>query len=146
MRIYLSEAINVNDEFIKNIIVKGTLIYKNGIKRIYSKEGIFELNNNVLNKVFSVNDIPVEKIIVCEKEFIVDKNKLEYEPELYQLSPEHICETITIYIYVFPNIEHVKLIIEKHRCDKYNEVYFDIDYAMLNDTTNKLSNIILTFL
>ena len=119
MRVYV-----LCSELIERITLKATLVEKKVIKKIYSKEGIYYLSNNILYKLVNiVGELPCEEYI---NKLIVDKNTLVYEPEHYQLSPDHISEIITQYIYSLSD-NKMQFIIEKHSDESQDEAYFNTD-------------------
>ena len=92
MRVYV-----LCSELLEHITLKATLVEKKVIKKIYSKEGIYYLSNNILYRLVNIiGELPCEQ---HGNKLIVDKNTLVYEPEHYQLSPDHISEIITQYIF-----------------------------------------------
>ena len=109
---------------IERITLKATLVEKKVIKKIYSKEGIYYLSNNILYKqVNIVGELPCEKY---DNKLIIDKNTLVYEPEHYQLSPDHISEIVTQYIYSLSD-NKMQFSIEKHSDEVQDEAYFNTD-------------------
>ena len=110
---------------IESIIIKATLVEKKVIKKIYSNEGIFYVNNNTLYKLDTVIDeLPAEEVNIKDYKLIIEKNKVIYEPECFQLPPEHISETIMQYIYSLPENDTMIFIIEKHVDEAHDEAYF----------------------
>lgn len=119
MRVYV-----LCSELIERITLKATLVEKKVIKKIYSKEGIYYLSNNILyRQVNIVGELPCEQY---DNKLIVDKNTLVYEPEHYQLSPDHISEIITQYIYLVTD-NKMQFSIEKHSNEVQDEAYFNTD-------------------
>lgn len=122
MRVYV-----LCSELIERITLKATLVEKKVIKKIYSKEGIYYLSNNILYRLVNVvGELPCEEHVNKHK-LIVDKNTLVYEPEHYQLSPDHISEIIIIHTYSLPNDNNIQFIIEQHKNNNDNEAYFNTD-------------------
>ena len=120
MRVYV-----LSRELIKSIIIRTTLVQKKCIKTLYSNEGIFNVDNNILYRLINIADeLPAEELLVNNNKIIIDKNKLIFIPESFQLSPVHISETITKYIYSLPDNENVQFIIEKHFDEAQDEAYF----------------------
>ena len=118
MRVYV-----LCSELIERITLKATLVEKKVIKKIYSKEGIYYLSNNILyRQVNIVGELPCEEY----NNLIIDKNTLVYEPEHFQVSPDHISEIVTHYIYSFSD-NKMQFSIEKHRNEDDNEAYFTTD-------------------
>ena len=100
---------------IESITIKATLVEKKVIKKIYSNEGIFYVNNNTLYRLVNIiGELPAEEVNIKDYKLIIEKNKLIYEPECFQLPPEHISEIITEYTYSFLENKNVQFIIEKH--------------------------------
>ena len=121
MRVYV-----LCSEMIERITLKATLVERKVIKKIYSKEGIYYLSNNILYKqVNIVGELPCEEHVNKHK-VIVDKNTLVYEPEHYQLSPDHISEIVTQYIYSLSD-NKMQFSIEKHSDEVQDEAYFNTD-------------------
>ena len=119
MRVYV-----LCSELIERITLKATLVEKKVIKKIYSKEGIYYLSNNILyRQVNIVGELPCEEHI---NKLIIDKNTVVYEPEHFQVSPNHISEIVTHYIYSLPD-NKMQFIIEKHSDEVQNEAYFNTD-------------------
>ena len=131
------------------IIIKATLIFKKNIKKIYSKEGIYYLNNNTLHKLVNVaDDLPIEEVTVNNiYKLIIDKNNLEYELEFFQLPPEHIIETIIQYTYALPDTDNIQFIIEKNCTESRDEAYFTSNNSYVNNSyDNVITYIKHTFL
>ena len=67
---------------------------------------------------------------------MVDKNKIIYKPEHFQLSPNHISETVIIHTYSLPNDNNIQFIIEQHENDNMNEAYFNSDTDIIKYITD----------
>lgn len=98
---------------------------------IYSKEGIFHIINNKLNRLI-INDGSSEKTSISNIDFMIDRSSFIYGPDCYQLHPQHISETVSIQTYTLS--DELQLVVENNR-----EMYFTI-----NSTTYE--NYIRTFL
>ena len=151
MRIYFSDVL------VKNIIdaVSGAhniyLKEKSAKTRIYSSEGIFHIKDDKLNRVV-IKDIPVEHITINNLECMVDRSSINYEVDWFQLSPNHIAETVQVSAYALYNplsepIEELfpgsKLVIESVQGEKTSEVYIVNNE---NNIDNDITNIVVTFL
>jgi len=114
MRIYITDNDLINN--IKKSIPDNNIFDINVIRKIYSSEGIFHVIDNTLKRVI-INDIPSDKLIINNYEFIVDRSTIEYDSEWYQLNPNHISEIVTSYAYAID--KNLQLVIENN-----STVYF----------------------
>ena len=117
--------------------LNATLTEKKVIKKIYSNEGIFYVLDNVLYRMVEiVDELPSEELKINRGKFMVDKNKIIYKPEHFQLSPNHISETVIIHTYSLPNDNNIQFIIEQHENDNMNEAYFNSDTDIIKYITD----------
>ena len=83
-----------------------------------------------------VDELPSEELKINRGKFMVDKNKIIYKPEHFQLSPNHISETVIIHTYSLPNDNNIQFIIEQHENDNMNEAYFNSDTDIIKYITD----------
>ena len=127
------------------------LIEKTSLTRLYSNEGIFNIKDNKITRV-KTRDQSVETLTVNTIDFLVDKSSITYDTEWFQISPEHITETIYIYSYAVAlpaTANRIKLIMEK-QAEQISAVYFELEASneVSNEVSNEanLKNMLVTFL
>ena len=125
MRVYIDDN-NIDDNNI-NIKINTLLLDKpytlTSMTKIYSIEGIFHVDDNILSRV-TISDVPVERKTIQGVDLIVDKSTYAYDTDWLQLHPNHICENISLYTYSLT--DDLQLVIERNSkdCIKYKEIYF----------------------
>ena len=141
MRVYFTKPFDVQNNF----SLQQKLTSKSMIKKIFSPEGIYYLNNNKLNKVVIIDGI-VTKRTINNIDFLVDNSIITYEPVCYQLSPAHISETVWVKTYTLA--EDLLLMVEMGEKGKasvnddacvngkasVNDMYFSTDAVNFEET------------
>lgn len=150
IRIYFTNITLVNNSALFRAL---HLIEKTSVTRLYSNEGIFNIQDNKITRV-KIQDQPAEPLTVHTIDFLVDKSSITDDTEWYQLSPQHIIETISVYTYACAdacadtlqiNKNRINLIVEKHD-EQIRAVYFQIDkeYFSKDDVNNRLVTFLST--
>lgn len=135
MRVYFTKPFEVQNNF----SLQKKLTSKSMIKKLFSPEGIYHLNNNKLNKVVIIDGI-VTKRTINNIDFLVDNSIIAYEPACYQLSPAHISETVWVKTYTLA--EDLLLMVEMGEKGKVcvngkacvNDIYFSTDAVNFEET------------
>lgn len=131
--IYVNEKLNLLkvSNFIKSKKMEPYLIDKINRIEVYSKEGIFHINENNTYKVYIQSEESENKIIGNVNCLIYKK---DVEKKLvYQIPHEHINVSTIIFTYSLLRNSPWKLIIECVNADNENNIkpidyYFEIDY------------------
>ena len=95
------------------------------INKIYSKNGLYEINENRIYNIKIISDkLEKQKVLFDKKEYtlLLDKSKTE-KNSTFQIPYEHICIPLKVTSYVNQNNKNLKLIIESlYDNDKNMEV------------------------
>ncbi len=144
MKIYINEKINLSklSNLLKEKKLDKYLENKSNILKIYSKEGIYEINeNNTLKWKITEGDIENKKIndIDC----LIDYTQIKKE-DVCQIPFEHITIPLSILTYSLNEKSHFKLIIECIQIKNNNENLKPINfYFQINE---KINNQIINFM
>lgn len=144
MKIYIEEANNKilenlksNAKIMHNIEKK--LVNKQFINKIYSSEGIYQINNNKTYNLRVISDnVSKEKVTFNNKTYnlVLDKSKIE-KNITFQIPYQHICIPLSIYNYAIDSNKYLKLVIESLYNDKNGELIpidYYFEYNMENNT------------
>ncbi len=93
-------------------------IYKN----IYSNDGIFRIQNNIIYKLIP-QDVTLENFNYNNTEFIIDKSSYIFRKNIYTIPYEHISHNIEELEYKLHKNSLVSLIVHYHKNEIIN-IYF----------------------
>jgi len=102
------------------------------INKIYSKNGIYEINENKVYNIKLISDKVEKRKLICEKNeytLLIDSSKNE-KIMTFQIPYEHICIPLKVTTYVNKSNPNLKLIIES-LYDKPINYYFE--YSLENN-------------
>jgi hypothetical protein len=130
MKIYVEDRNNIifkklssNIKIIHNI--EKYLANYQIINKIYSKNGLYEINENKIYNIKIISDkLEKQKLLFDKKEYtlLIDKSKTE-KNNTFQIPYEHICLPLKVNTYINNNNKNLKLIIESlYDNDKNMEV------------------------
>ena len=109
---------NIDIENINSSIHKKSVDYCN----IYSQEGLFRIQNNNVYQLIP-QDIPIEKTIYNNIEFIIDKSSYIFRKNIYSIPYKHIIYNIEQHEYKLYDNSIVSLIINYCK-NKIIDIYF----------------------
>jgi hypothetical protein len=131
--IYINEKLNLLklSNFIKSKKMEQYLIDKINRIDVYSKEGIFHINENNTYKVYIKSD-EVENKIIDNVNCLIYKTDIE-KKIVYQIPHEHINVSTIIFKYALSRNSLCKLVIECVNPENEHNIkpidyYFEIDY------------------
>lgn len=138
MKIYINEKLNSSKllSFIKSKKMDEYLVDKINKIDVYSKEGIFYINENNTYKL-SIKSEEVENKIINNVNYLIYKS-VEEKKLVYQIPHEHINVSSTIFKYALTHNSPWKLIIECLNEDNIKPIdyYFEIDSKIDYDISN----------
>ena len=140
MKIYILDFIPKINENIENLLNKQHKKVNN-YKDIYSIEGIFRIQNNIVYQLIP-EDVPTEKFKHNNINFILDKSKYIFRKNIYCIPYNHIVYNIQQIEYKLDYKCKISLIIEYHD-NKIIDIYFYTNEENL--CTNYKNNIIEYF-
>ena len=144
MKIYIEETNNKilenlksNTKIIHNIEKK--LVSKQFINKIYSSEGIYQINDNKSYNLMVISDnVSKEKVTFNNKTYnlVIDKSKID-KNIIFQIPYQHICIPLCINNYAIDSNKHLKLVIESLYNDKNSEL-IPVDYYFEYNMENNM--------
>ena len=133
MKVYIKNIFNINK--LTSIIIKKpeklNVIDKKGKLIIYSKEGIYEIDQTNTYKLI-INLENTELKIINKLEFLIDNTVITKE-RTFQIPTEHISIPLLIFKYSLEKKSYIKLVIE---CAEEKEIVNPIDYYLEIDIEN----------
>ena len=133
MKVYIKNIFNINK--LTSIIIKKpeklNVIDKKGKLIIYSKEGIYEIDQTNTYKLI-INLENTELKIINKLEFLIDNTVITKE-RTFQIPTEHISVPLLIFKYSLEKKTYIKLVIE---CAEEKEIVNPIDYYLEIDIEN----------
>ena len=133
MKVYIKNIFNINK--LTSIIIKKpeklNVIDKKGKLIIYSKEGIYEIDQTNTYKLI-INLENTELRMINKLDFLFDNTVITKERS-FQIPTEHISVPLLIFKYSLEKKTYIKLVIE---CAEEKEIVNPIDYYLEIDIEN----------